>query len=275
MEVMADKVVLITGTSTGIGLAVAAASVRAGYKTVATLRNPDKAGPARGTGADVRRLDVTDSASIADCLAGVVADYGRLDAVVNNAGISVLGTVEHLPMDDIRRSMEVNFFGVVEVTKAAMPHLRASKGRVVTVTSVGGAVGQPFNEAYCAAKFAVEGFMQSLEPVAATVGVGVSVIEPGAVTTEFVNNARVDIPAAIDAAGPYAPALQAYINRTRGAYSTAQTADQVAEVVLKALTAYPIVFRWQTSDFARSFVADSLSDLDGSIVAGLTSRWVR
>ncbi|MEU1430696.1 SDR family oxidoreductase [Nocardia sp. NPDC005746] len=272
---MADKVVLITGTSTGIGLAVAAAAVRAGYKTVATLRNPDKAGPARDTGADVRQLDVTDSASIANCVAGVVADYGRLDAVVNNAGISVLGTVEHLPMADIRRSMEVNYFGVVEVTKAVMPHLRASKGRLVTVTSVGGAVGQPFNEAYCAAKFAVEGFMQSLEPVAATVGVGVSVIEPGAVTTEFVTNARVDIPAAIDAAGPYAPALQAYINRTRGAYSTAQTAAQVADVVMSALTAYPVVFRWQTSDYARSFVADSLSDLDGSIVAGLTSKWVR
>ncbi|MGW5105801.1 SDR family NAD(P)-dependent oxidoreductase [Nocardia sp. NPDC004123] len=272
---MAERVVLITGTSSGIGLAVAAAAVRAGYRTVATLRNLDKAGRVRDTRADVRRLDVTDPVSVAECLAGVVGDYGRLDALVNNAGISVLGTLEHLPMADIRRAMEVNYFGVVEVTKAAMPHLRASKGRVVTVTSVGGAVGQPFNEAYCAAKFAVEGFMQSLEPVAATVGVGVSVIEPGAVTTEFVNNAQIDIPAAIDAAGPYAPALEAYINRTRGAYRTAQTADQVAEVVLSALTAYPIVFRWQTSDFARAFVADSLSDLDGSIVAGLTSKWVR
>ncbi|WP_460728831.1 SDR family NAD(P)-dependent oxidoreductase [Nocardia heshunensis] len=272
---MTDKVVLITGTSTGIGLAVAAAAMRAGYRTVATLRSMDKAGPVRETGADVRQLDVTDPNSVADCLAAVAADYGRLDALVNNAGVSVLGTVEHLPMADIRRAMEVNFFGVVETTKAAMPLLRASKGRVVTVTSVGGAVGQPFNEAYCAAKFAVEGFMQSLEPVAATVGVGVSVIEPGAVITEFVNNARVDIPSAISVAGPYAPALEAYINRTRGAYSTAQTAEQVAEVVLSALTAYPVVFRWQTSDFARAFVADSLSDLDGSIVAGLTSKWVR
>src|SRR5450759_3694717 len=84
--------------------------------------------------------------------------------------------------------MEVNFFGVVAVTEAAMPHLRASGGRVFTVSSVRGAVGQPFNEASCAAKFAVEGFLESLAPVAATVGVGVAIVEPGAVTTEFVNN---------------------------------------------------------------------------------------
>ncbi|MEU1206819.1 SDR family NAD(P)-dependent oxidoreductase [Nocardia sp. NPDC005825] len=272
---MAEKVVLITGTSSGIGLAVAAAAIRAGYRTVATLRNLDKAGPVLETGADVRRLDVTDSASITECIDGVVADYGRLDAVVNNAGVSVFGTIEHLPMSEIRRAMDVNYFGVVEVTKAAMPHLRATKGHVVTVTSVGGAVGQPFNEAYCAAKFAVEGFMQSLEPVAAKVGVGVSIIEPGAVTTEFVANAHIDPAAAIAEAGPYASALEAYMNRTRSAYSTGQTADQVAAVVMSALTAYPIVFRWQTSDYARSFVASSLSDLDGSIVAGITSHWLR
>src|SRR5665811_1842058 len=84
--------------------------------------------------------------------------------------------------------MEVNFFGVVAVTEAAMPHLRASGGRVFTVSSVRGAVGHSFNEASCAAKFAVEGFLESLAPVAATVGVGVAFLEPGAVTTEFVNN---------------------------------------------------------------------------------------
>ncbi len=274
MNRMGDKVVLITGTSTGIGLAATWAAMEADYTTVATLRNLDRADPVRETGADVRRLDVTDGESIRECVAGVIAHYGRLDAVVNNAGASVLGTVENLSMDDFRRALEVNFFGVVEVTKAAMPHLRASQGRVVTVTSVGGAIGQPFNEAYCAAKFAVEGFMQSLAPVAATVGVGVSVIEPGAVATEFVANAGVDPEAAVGAAGPYAPALRNYIDRTLGAYSSSQSADEVADVILQALAAEPPVFRWQTSAAARDFVASSLADLNGSAVLSMTSGWV-
>ncbi|MEV6771237.1 SDR family oxidoreductase [Nocardia sp. NPDC051030] len=272
---MSDKVVVITGTSTGIGLATAAAAVRSDFTTVATLRNLDRADAVRSTGADVRQLDVTDADSVAECLAGVIADYGRVDAIVNNAGASVLGTAENLSMDDFRRAMEVNYFGVVELTKAAMPHLRATGGRVVTVTSVGGIVGQPFNEAYCAAKFAVEGFMQSLAPVAASVGVGICVIEPGAVTTEFVANAGIEPAKEIAEAGPYAPALRAYIERTLGAYTVGQTPEDVAAVVMQALTTDPIVFRRQTSDAAKAFVASTLADLDGSAILNLTSTWVR
>src|SRR4051794_3436650 len=136
---------------------------------------------------DVRVLDVTDPASVEACLTGL----DQLDALVNNAGAGHVGTLEQESVQDVRAVMEVNFFGVLHVTKAALPLLRASKGRVLTVTSVGGVVGQPFNEAYCAAKFAVEGFMESLAPVAATTGVSVSVVEPGAVASEFVSNAGV------------------------------------------------------------------------------------
>ena len=174
------------------------AAARAGYVTVATLRDPTGDGALRAAAAaagvelDVRPLDVTDRDSVRSGIGGVVADHGRLDAVVNNAGAGHIGTIENVDLADVRRVMEVNFFGVVAVTKAALPHLRASGGRVVTVSSVGGAVGQPFNEAYCAAKFAVEGFLESLAPVAATVGVGVTIVEPGPVTTEFVNNVGVD-----------------------------------------------------------------------------------
>ncbi|MFI9505357.1 SDR family oxidoreductase [Nocardia sp. NPDC052566] len=274
---MSDKVVLITGTSTGIGQAVAVAAAEAGCTVVATMRDPGRGDELRKAagGIDIRAMDVTDPDSVLGGVAGVVADYGRLDAVINNAGVSVLGTAENLPMAEIRRAMEVNYFGVVEMTRAALPHLRATKGRVITVTSVGGVVGQPFNEAYCAAKFAVEGFMESLAPVAATVGVGVSVVEPGAVATAFVANAKVDPVAAVAEAGPYAPALQAYIDRTLGAYTTSQTAEEVAAVVLRALTAEPPVLRWQTSDWAQTFVATKITDLDGARVQALTSDWVR
>ena len=121
---------------------------------------------------EVRQLDVTEAESIASCLAGLRETYGRLDAVVNNAGISNFDpTMEMSTMDALRANMEVNFFGVVAVSRAAMPLLRASRGRLLTIGSVHGIVGQPFNEAYCAAKFAVEGFMEALAPVAEAHGV--------------------------------------------------------------------------------------------------------
>jgi NAD(P)-dependent dehydrogenase (short-subunit alcohol dehydrogenase family) len=170
--------------------------------------------------------------------------------------------------------MEVNYFGVVALTKAVMPHLRASSGRVITVSSVGGVIGQPFNDAYCAAKFAVEGFMEALAPVAATVGVRVVVIEPGAVASSFVANAGLDPAAALAAAGPYGPALTAYLNRTGTAFAAAQTPDEAAAVIVEALNADAPAFRIQTSEGARTFVATKLSDLDGSVVAGMTASWV-
>jgi NAD(P)-dependent dehydrogenase (short-subunit alcohol dehydrogenase family) len=110
------SVVLITGTSTGIGLQTALAAARAGHTVVATLRNPDKAGALREAGLDVRRLDVTED--FTDCVEGIVADHGRIDAVINNAGAGHLGTIELETLEDVRQVMEVNFLGVVRVTKA-------------------------------------------------------------------------------------------------------------------------------------------------------------
>jgi NAD(P)-dependent dehydrogenase (short-subunit alcohol dehydrogenase family) len=168
----------------------------------------------------------------------------------------------------------VNFFGVVAMSRTAMPHLRASGGRLVTVSSVGGIVGQPFNEAYCAAKFAVEGFMEGLAPVAATIGVRVSVVEPGAVASSFVANAGLDRDAMVAAAGPYAPALAAYVERTAGAFANAQTSESAADVIVATLLAESPAFRVQTSDAARAFVGIKLADLDGSAVQRFTSTWV-
>ncbi|MCW7940658.1 short-chain dehydrogenase [Streptomyces hygroscopicus] len=276
-----SKVVLITGTSSGIGLASAVAAARAGWRTVATLRDPRRADALHraaadaGVDLDVRQLDVTDETSVAAAVEGVLADHGRLDAVVNNAGAGHVGTLENETIADVRAVMEVNFFGVLNVSKAALPHLRASGGRLITVTSVGGVVGQPFNEAYCAAKFAVEGHMESLAPVASVLGMTVCVIEPGAVATEFVDNIGIDVEAELIAAGPYAPVMKSYIDRTVAQFGTgAQTPAEVAETVIEALTADRPAFRLQTSDWARTFTGTKLADLDGSAVLGVTGNWL-
>ncbi|MDH6126491.1 SDR family NAD(P)-dependent oxidoreductase [Kitasatospora sp. GP82] len=278
-----SKTVLITGCSSGIGLATAVAAAQAGWLVVATMRDLTRADALQAAAAEagvadrieVRRLDVTDPASVAACVEGVVADRGRLDAVVNNAGSGHVGTIEQGTVADVRAVMEVNFFGVVEVTKAALPHLRASRGRLIAVTSVGGVVGQPFNEAYCAAKFAVEGFLESLAPVAATTGVRVTLVEPGAVASEFVASQNIDIPAALEAAGPYAPALKGYLERTTAAFATAAQAPAgAAATIIEALDAERPALRMQTSDAARGFVGRKLADLDGSSTLAVTGAWV-
>ena len=274
--------VLISGTSTGIGLQTAVAAAAAGWRVIATMRDLGRAAHLRAAAdsagvaelIDLRRMDVVDPESVSTCIAGAVADHGGIDALINNAGSGHVATLEQETIEEIRKVFEVNFFGTLNVTKAALPHLRASGGRVITVTSVGGVVGQPFNEAYCAAKFAVEGFMESLNPVAATLGVAVTVVEPGAVSTEFVANAGVDAEELAAASGPYAPALSAYLRRTAGAFAAAQSPIEVAAVIVKALTDEHPPFRIQTSDGARAFVGNKLADLDGARVIGLTSQWV-
>ncbi|PWU43402.1 short-chain dehydrogenase [Micromonospora globispora] len=280
---MTAPTVLITGTSTGIGLEIAVGAARAGWRAVATMRDVARADRLRAaadaTGVadliEVRRLDVVDHTAAAACVADVVAAHGRLDAVVNNAGAGHVGTLEQERIDDVRAVMEVNFFGVLHVTRAALPHLRASRGRLITVTSVGGVVGQPFNEAYCAAKFAVEGFMESLAPVAATVGVSVTVVEPGAVASEFVANVGLDREAAVARAGAYGPALRAYLERTSGAFAAAQSPADAAAAVVATLTDPEPAPRVQTSTAARQFVGVKLTDLDGLAVTATTAGWVR
>ncbi|WP_371483176.1 SDR family NAD(P)-dependent oxidoreductase [Kitasatospora sp. NBC_00315] len=277
-------VVLITGTSSGIGLETAVAAARAGHQVIATMRDPGRdaalraAAEAAGVAdrVEVGRLDVTDPASVAACVSAVVTDHGRLDALVNNAGAGHVGTLEIDGVAKAREVMEVNYFGVLAVTEAALPHLRAAKGRVVTVSSVGGVVGQPFNEAYCAAKFAVEGFMESLHPVAAAVGVAVVLVEPGAVASEFVRNVGAGGPLEerAAAAGPYAPAMVAYLDRTANAFASAQTAAEAAAVVVAALTAERPALRIQTSEAAAAFVGAKLADLDGGRITTMTAGWI-
>ncbi|MET4781938.1 SDR family NAD(P)-dependent oxidoreductase [Glaciihabitans sp. UYNi722] len=279
---MSAPVILITGTSSGIGLATAVATAAAGNRVIATLRNPQKADDLRaaastaGVSIDIRTLDVVDAAAIAGCVDGIIADYGQLDAVINNAGSGHVGTIELESVDAVRVQMETNFFSVVTLTKAAFPHLRAANGRLITVSSVGGAIGQPFNEAYCASKFAVEGFMESLAPVAATVGVRVSVVEPGPVSTEFVANLGADLPTLLTAAGPYGLAMSAYLQRTTAQFSSAraQSPDAVAAVIVDLLTAVAPPARVQTSHAASAFVGVKLADLDGAAVQTMTDAWV-
>ena len=272
-------VTLVTGTSSGIGMHAAVQLAQAGHTVVATMRSIQKSDALRVVAADagvdveVRALDVTDHQQAQSVVDSIFADHGRIDVLVNNAGQGLVGTIEELSLDNLRSQIELNYIAVARMTKLVIGPMRARRsGRIVTVTSVGGVVGQPFNEAYCASKFATEGFMESLAPVAAQFGVHVSMVEPGAVVTEFISNLNESWEAA--ESGGYRDLFGAYTKRTEGAFANAQTAADAARTVVEACVSEAPQVRYQTSSVARAFAGAKLVDLDGSTVQGITRQWL-
>lgn len=274
------SVALVTGTSSGIGLWTAVGLARAGMHVVATMRDPARADRLRAAAADegvevdVRVLDVTDRAGATQCVATLLAEYGQIAVLVNNAGKGLVGTLEQLDDATLQAQLDVNYLAVAALTRLVLPGMRANgRGRIVTVTSVGGVVGQPFADAYCGAKFAVEGLMQSLAPVAALFGVQVSVVEPAAVASDFVANVGAQTRPADDD-DPYGALRAAYLARSAGAFAAAQHPRDAAAVVVEAATTADPKFRWQTSAGASTFAGLSLADLDGNQVLQQTATWL-
>jgi NAD(P)-dependent dehydrogenase (short-subunit alcohol dehydrogenase family) len=272
-----ERIVVITGASTGIGLATAVAFGRAGDRVIATMRDPARAGALKaavssaGVGVEVLPLDVTSDTSVADAIGRVMDAHGRIDVLVNNAGLGVVASLEELTMDEIQRSLDINFMGVARTTKAALPLMRAAgHGHLIAVTSIAGAVGQPFNDAYCAAKQAVEGLYESLCPVAATFGVRVCIVEPGPVATSFSDkSARFDSP---DEA--IAVLKARYLAVMRDGSVRAQPADEVADVIVGVADQADPPLRCQTSRFTTRLIERKLADITGENVVALTSPWI-
>ena len=181
---MASRTVLVTGTSTGIGRATALHLAHAGFDVVAGVRRAADGEAVRSLAPERIRfveLDVSSPEQVSDVVSGLPSLYG----LVNNAGVTVQGPVEHVPVDEFRRQLEVNVVGPFALTRACLPLLRASRGRVVMVSSIGGRMALPFLSPYNASKFALEGLSDSLRMELRPLGVGVSVIEPGSVKTDI------------------------------------------------------------------------------------------
>jgi NAD(P)-dependent dehydrogenase (short-subunit alcohol dehydrogenase family) len=180
---MADpKVVLITGASSGIGKACASHLASLGHTVYGTSR---KGGDASGS---IRMIpmDVTDERSVADGVERVVREAGRLDALVNNAGYGIAGAVEETSVQEAQQQFDTNFFGMVRVTKAALPRMRERRsGLVVNMGSIGGIISIPFQSFYCATKFAIEGFSEALRMEVRGFGIRVVLVEPGDHCTNF------------------------------------------------------------------------------------------
>jgi NAD(P)-dependent dehydrogenase (short-subunit alcohol dehydrogenase family) len=184
-----SKVWLITGSSRGLGRALAEAVLAAGHKLVATARNPAQlADLIARYGGQVRAvaLDVANEQAAAHAVAVATEDFGRLDVLVNNAGYGDISPIEDTSLDEFRAQIETNLFGVINVTKAALPIMRAqAAGHILQFSSVGGRIGPVGRAPYAAAKWGVEGFSEVLSKEVGPLGVKVTIIEPGGFRTEF------------------------------------------------------------------------------------------
>jgi len=182
------KVWIITGAGRGMGVDIAKAALAAGNAVVATGRNPDAVAEAVGEANDllVVKLDVTGRADAQAAVQAAVECFGRIDVLVNNAGNFYAGFFEEISPEDFRAQIETTLFGPLNVTRAVLPIMRAQRsGLVVTISSTAGIVGQEFCSAYAAAKFGVEGWMESLSPEVAPFGIRTILVEPGFFRTQL------------------------------------------------------------------------------------------
>jgi len=191
---MADKIAVMTGSSSGFGLLAAIELAKNNFRVVASMRDLgrrqrlDEAARASGVSdkIDVRRLDVTEFDSIVPFVENVVRDYGRIDALINNAGFAVAGFAEDVTLDEIRLQFETNFWGHVAITKATLPAMRSQKsGHIIMISSIGGLHAAISISSYNASKFALEGWSEALRLEVNALGIKVVLIEPGSFQTDI------------------------------------------------------------------------------------------
>jgi short-subunit dehydrogenase len=267
--------VLITGCSSGIGRAAALSLHAAGLAVYATARQVDALADLAAHGLHTLALDVTDEASMTDAVAAVEQEAGSVGVLVNNAGYGLYGPVEQLPMDEIRRQFETNFFGLVRLTQLVLPGMRRrGRGRILNVSSMGGRITLPGGAFYHASKYAVEALSNALRMEVAQFGIDVVLIEPGPVKTPWNDVAAASLSAAAPtgpgdpaaAANPaadtdpyatYKAAVGASFGRTQAGLvgRLGSTPEDVAKVITQAVTARRPRSRYLINPVAKSLVA--------------------
>lgn len=237
--------ILISGASTGIGRASAIHLARKGHAVWAGVRTEksfDDLKKLNVRGLTPILLDVTNSKSILAAVSELKKKAGMLHALINNAGVAVGGPIEGLSMDDWRRQFEINFFGLVELTKACLPMLRESKGRVINMSSLAGRIASPYLGPYSASKYALEAFSDSLRREVRKYGVRVSIVEPGPIATPIWEKSvttatHLKSELSDEIMQLYGASLQKFFDNMQKAGATASPVSVVIKAVEHALTA--------------------------------------
>lgn len=231
-----QQVVIITGSSTGIGRAAVETFSAAGWIVAATMRTPEKENILGNLpGVELKVLDVTNTDSIKQTIKDVYERYGRIDAVVNNAGYGLVGVFEDTTEEQIRRQFDTNVFGLMAVCREVIPFFRKQGfGRIINVSSVGGRITLPLYSSYHSTKWAVEGFTESLQFELAPFGIRTILIEPGAIKTDFYDRSadRTELPGT----SPYKRYADQVYYQFDAAAKGAESPTKVAKKILHAAT---------------------------------------
>ena len=236
-----QKVAIVTGSSSGIGLDASVTLAQNGFFTYATMRNLDRSSIVKAATEKeelpikVVQLDVTDDLSVKDAIRAIVSEAKRIDVLVNNAGFGLVGAFEDLSIDEIKDQYETNVFGLIRVTQAVLPIMREQKsGIIVNVSSGAGLFGYPGGSAYVSSKFAIEGLSESISYEFDQFGIKVVLIEPGFIKTNF-SNAMVIAKKAQDPSSPYSSMMQKIQTRSNEMAKNGSSVDVVSKAILKAV----------------------------------------
>ena len=249
------KTILITGASSGIGKATAIYFQQQGWNVIATMRRPE-----RETELDkldnvlLEKLDVLDVETIHQSIKNGISKFGQIDAILNNAGYGAYGPLESFPRENMIRQFNTNVIGLMDVTRAIIPHFRENKkGTIVNISSIGGQMTFPLGSLYHGTKFAVEGISESLHYEMSEIGVKVKIIQPGFIATDFGSRSFDFQPGDIS---EYQAIINALMQQWQSPDTTVSPASLVAKTIYNAVTDGTNQLRYRAGEYAH-FLLDS------------------
>jgi NAD(P)-dependent dehydrogenase (short-subunit alcohol dehydrogenase family) len=268
-----SKTILITGTSSGLGRATAKHFQANGWNVVATMRTPDtEVELTQLERTLVTRLDVLDIQSIQSAVDAGLTRFGRIDALVNNAGYGAYGPLEATPLEKIRRQFDVNVLGLLATTQALVPHFRANRsGVIVNVSSIGGRMAFPLGTLYHGTKFAVEGLSEALHYELGAFGVRVKLVEPGGIKTDF-GGRSFDF-SNDEKLTEYQPLVQNLFGSFGAIMANSSSPELIAEVVYAAATDGTDQLRYEAGADAAQFLANRRATDDATFFAGMKAQF--
>jgi NAD(P)-dependent dehydrogenase (short-subunit alcohol dehydrogenase family) len=262
-----EKVALVTGSSSGIGFETALLLSKSGFHTYASMRNLEKKNITEIVNTEnlplrVIQLDVNDDISVKNAINKIIAENGRIDVLINNAGYGLFSPIEDITLDQVKEQFETNFFGVVRLVKEVLPVMRKQRnGIIVNVSSGAGRVAIPVSSAYVATKFALEGLSESMRYELKEFGINIIIIEPGVIRTNFVENMKT-AGTRSRSESPYADLIGRTLKGFGGLMDNSSPPKLVAEAILNAITSKEPEIRYVVGDDAKSImkVRKSTSD---------------
>jgi len=270
----ASKVVLVTGASSGFGKHIAARLIAEGHIIYPAARRLDEMEALKTEHSQPIRLDVTDEALVRERVGGIIADHGRIDVLINNAGYGIYDLIESCDIARARAEFDVNFWGVAILTQAVVPHMRKLRsGRIINMSSGAGRVSGPMIGWYSASKFALEAFSDALRIEVGQFGIKVSLVEPGIFKTGFGDVVTSHF-AEIECDDDYRSLVDAYVAGYSQRQKAAPSPEPVIEAVLDAVFSETPQTRYLVGDDANALVANKASMTDEEFDA-VIKRYLR